>query len=532
MLRDHLLLVVPLLFGVTLLTILSNKIRVSYPILLVISGLIISVIPGVPNIFLDPDLVFLVFLPPLLYAAAWNTIWKNFWQSRRPIFLLAFGLVIATSATVAYVSNSIIPNFSLAYGFLLGGIISPTDAIAATSVLGNSKIPKRVVTILEGESLLNDASGLVVFRVALAAILGGQFFILKAGQSFLIVATLGIVIGLAIAGVIYLIHRFFPTTPSIDSAITLISPYIMYLTAEHFHFSGVLAVVCGGLFLSYHSQQIFSFETRLQLVGLWETLVYLLNGLVFILIGLQLPHIVNGLEGYSLGQATMYAAIISLVSVVIRIVWVYPGAYLPIYLSKRIRRKERVPPWRNVLLVAWSGMRGVVSLASALAIPLTLSSGEAFPHRNLILYITFVVILVTLVLQGLGLKPLIRLLKIKDDSKDDQKVQGIELRVRLAEAVLNYLDTNYGEEIQKQETFKRVRDRYERMIDIAKRNLDSDQATEATLNFLPKYRKMLVELVHLRRRELNLMSHNGEFSEELIRERLLELDLEEARLKH
>ena len=532
MLEEHLLIIIPLLLGITLLTILSNKIKVSYPIVLVISGLIISIIPGVPNIALDPNLVFLVFLPPLLYAAAWNTIWKNFWQLRRPILLLAFGLVITTSVAIAFISHSIIPDFSLAFGFLLGGIISPSDAIAATSVLGGSQAPRRVVTILEGESLLNDAAGLVIFRFSLAAILSGQFLIWNAGKSFLILGGMGILTGLLIAGIIYAIHRFFPTTPNIDAAITLVSPYLMYLTAEHFHFSGVLAVVSGGLFLSYHSQQIFSYETRLHVVGLWETLVFLLNGFVFILIGFHLPTVIQGLGSYSIGEVIFYAVIISLATILIRIIWVFPSAYLPRFFSKRIRTKEQRPSWRAVLLIGWSGMRGVVSLASALAIPLTLNNGSSFPHRNLILFITFVVILVTLVLQGLGIKPLIRLLEIRDDFKEKERLQGMALRIRLAESVLNYLDTNYPEETQNHETFRRVRDRYERMIDIAKRTMESMDDADKTALFLPQYRKMLVELVHVRRRELNLMSHKGEFSEEVIRERLLELDLEEARLKH
>jgi monovalent cation/hydrogen antiporter len=532
MLQEQLLLVISLLFGIALLTILSNRIQVPYPILLVVSGLIISLIPGVPNVVLSPDLVFLIFLPPLLYAAAWNTSWNEFWKMKRPIILLAFGLVIFTSAAIALISHAIIPDFSLALGFLLGGIISPPDAIAATSVLNGLRVPRRVVTILEGESLINDASSLIVFRFALAAIISGSFSFWDAGKTFVLVAFAGIGIGLVIGAIIYGIHRFFSTTASIDSAITLISPYIMYITAEHFHCSGVLAVVSGGLFLSYRSQEIFSYETRLHVVGLWETLVFLLNGLVFILIGLHLPVIVKGLEGYSIGEAILYAIIISFVTIIIRIIWVFPGAYLPRFLSKRIRDTEPYPGWRSVLLVGWSGMRGVVSLASALAVPLTLADGKAFPHRNLILFITFIVILVTLVLQGLGLKPLIRFLKIKENEKESEKLQAVALRIRLAESALSYLDMNYPEETQNHETFKRVRDRYERMIEIAKRNLESKEAIEETVSFLPHYRQMLIELVHIRRRELNYIRHTGEFPEELIRERLWELDLEEARLKH
>ncbi len=532
MLHDNLLLVIGLLMGVALLAMASNRLQIPYPILLVISGLAISFVPGIPSIRLEPDLVFLIFLPPLLYSAAWNTSWNDFWKMKRPIFLLSFGLVIFTSAAVAFVSNAIIPGFSLAFGFLLGGIISPPDAVAATSVLQGSQAPKRVVTILEGESLVNDASSLIVFRFALAAILTGQFHLGVAAKSFAIVALMGIVIGLVIALIIYYVHTFFPTTPSIDAAITIITPYIMYISAEYFHFSGVLAVVSGGLFLTYRSNIMFSYESRLQLAGLWETLVFLLNGLVFILIGLQLPGIIKGLGSDSVGEAIMYALVISLLTIIIRVIWVFPGAYLPRWLFKSIRDTEPNPGWRNVLLVAWSGMRGVVSLASALAIPLVLSDGKPFPHRDLILFITFAVILVTLVLQGLGLRPLIRYLKIETNDKEKEKLQGTTLRISLAESVLSYLDTNYPEETQHNETYKRVRDRYQRMIEIGKQKLESDTEEDQTAGFLSDYRQMLLELIHIRRRELNYFRHKGEYSEELIREREWELDLEEARLRN
>lgn len=530
MLADQILVVISLLFGIAMLTMLSEKLQVSYPILLVISGLLISLIPGMPSLRLQPDLVFLIFLPPLLYAAAWNTSWTDFWKMRRAIALLSFGLVFFTSAAVALVSHAIIPDFTLAFGFLLGGIVSPPDAVAATSVLQGLKVPRRVVTILEGESLVNDASSLIVFRFALAAIITGQFTFADASRQFALVAGMGIVIGLVIAYLVYLIHRFFPTTASIDAALTLITPYTMYITAEHFHFSGVLSVVSGGLFLTYRSQDLFNSESRIQIAGLWDTLVFLLNGFVFILIGLQLPAIVNGLGEYSVGEAIGYAVIISVVTIIVRIIWVFPGAYLPRIFFRSIRKSEPNPGWKTVFLVAWSGMRGVVSLASALAIPLTLA-GEAFPHRNLILFITFVVILITLVIQGLSLKPLIRWLNIADNDSEDEKLKALALRVRLAESVLSYLDTNYPNETQQHETYKRVRDRYERMIAISKRKLESGEDENETSSFLPQYRQMLLELVHIRRRELNYLRHKAEFSEELIREREWELDLEEARLK-
>lgn len=527
---ENILLILSMLFVIALLTMLSRRLRISYPIFLVVAGLIISLIPGMPDISLEPDLVFLVFLPPLLYSAAWNTSWYEFRKQRRPISLLAFGLVIVTSLLVALVSHALIPDFSLAYGFLLGGIISPPDAVAATSVLQGLRIPKRVVTILEGESLINDASSLIVFRFALAAVTTGQFVFFDATKDFLHVVIVGILIGVAIAYVLYFIHRHLPTTPSIDSCITLISPYIMYIAAEHFKASGVLSVVSGGLFLTYRSQDLFSYDSRLSIYSLWETVTFMLNGIVFILIGLELPVIVKGLNGHSVQEAVFYGVVISLATIAVRVMWVFPGAYLPRMLSKRIRKRETNPGWRSVFLVGWSGMRGVVSLAAALSIPLMLDK-QPFPHRNLILFITFVVILFTLVLQGLSLAPVIKFLKIESGEKESEKLQAVALRVHLAESVLEYLDTNYTEETGTHETYRRVRDRYERMIDVAKRKLEATENDEAEKKFLPKYRQMLVELVYIRRRELNRFRHTGEYSEELIRERERELDLEEARLK-
>ena len=532
LIQDNLLLILSLLFTITMLTMVSTKLKVSYPIFLVLAGLLISLIPGIPAMSLSPDLVFLIFLPPLLYAAAWNTVWSDFWKYKRPIGLLAFGLVLFTSALVAIVSHAIIPDFPLAYGFLLGAIISPPDAIAATSVLQGLKVPKRAVTILEGESLVNDASSLIVFRFALMAILTGEFHLWNATQTFAIVAIMGIVIGVAIAFIVYAIHRFFPTTAAIDAALTLITPYVMYITAEHFHFSGVLSVVSGGLFLSYRSQEIFSYESRLNVAGLWDTLVFLLNGFVFILIGLQLPTISQGLGNYSIGEGILYGIVISLVTIAIRIVWVFPSAYIPRFLFKSIRESEPRPSWKSVFLVGWSGMRGVVSLASALAIPLTVLEGYDFRDRNLILFITFVVILVTLVLQGLSLKPIIRILKIEVNEKAAEQTQSLALRVHLAESVLAYMDTNYEEELKQHDTYQRVRDRYDRMIETAKKKLESDEEAENSNDaFLPRYRQMLLELVDVRRKELARFRHTREYGEELIRDREWELDLEEARLR-
>ena len=529
MLQDNLFLIITLLFAVTMLSMLSDKLRISYPIFLVIAGLLISLFPGVPRIMLDPDIIFVVFLPPLLYSAAWNTSWKDFWHLRRPIGLLAFGLVICTACAVAYVSTRMIPDFSPALGFLLGGIISPPDAVAATSVLQTLKVPKRVVTILEGESLVNDASSLIVFRFALAAIFTGKFVLWQAGEKFLLVSLMGIAIGIVIGFAIDAIYRWLPTTSSIDTGISLISPYLMYITAEHFHFSGVLAVVTGGVFVSYRSHDALSYSSRLQSQSVWNVLIFLLNGVVFILIGLQLPSIVKGLGEYSLGSAIVYGVVISLVTILIRILWVFPGAYLPRICFKKIRMKEERPETKAVFIIGWSGMRGIVSLASALAIPFMLSEGTPFPHRNLILFITFVVILNTLVLQGLSLPLLVRWLKLEVEENEEE--QQLNIRLRLATAVLDHIKGEYREEATSVDAFNRLKERYERMVQITSQKLEKNAEKELGPAFLPRYRQLLLDLVAVQRRELSQMRHDNLFSEELLRSKEFELDLEEARFR-
>ena len=529
MLQDNLLLILSLLFAVSMLSMVSNKLGISYPIFLVIAGVSIGFIPAIPDITLKPDIIFLIFLPPLLYAGAWNTSWKTFWELRRPIGLLSIGLVIFTSTAVAFISTWLIPGFPLAYGFLLGAIISPPDAVAATSVLQGLNVPKKISAILEGESLVNDASSLIVFRFAIAAILTGQFNLFEASTQFLLVAGMGLAIGVAIAFLIYILHRFLPTTPSIDTGLTLISPYIMYILAEHFHFSGVMAVVSGGLFLSFRSHEIFAYDSRIQAYSFWEAITFLLNGVVFILLGLQLPIVLKNLGEQSLGLTIAIGLFISVITILIRIIWVVPGAYIPRWLSARIRKREPDPGIKNVFLVAWSGMRGVVSLAAALAVPLTLPGGQPFPHRNLILLISFIVIMVTLVIQGLSLPWVIRKLKISSDDAAE-KEQEMEIKLALAMAALDHLKTNYANEVKTIDAFQRMYDRYQRMADISAKKLLSDDPEQETPDFLPAYRKMLLELVDIRRERLLTLKNERKMPDELLRNKEWELDLEEARL--
>lgn len=515
-----------------MLIMLAQKVKISYPIFLVIAGLGISYIPGIPAMSIDPEIIFLIFLPPLLYEAAWYTSWNDFWRWRRPISLLAFGLVIITSLAVAFLTSSMIPGFTLAMGFLLGGIVSPPDAIAATSVLKNIKVPKRITTILEGESLVNDASSLIVLRFALAAVITGQFSFSGAATDFFLSTIMGIVIGLAVAHVMYLIHRFLPTTPSIDAALTLVSPYFMYLAAEQFHFSGVMAVVSGGLFLSYRSHEIFvDGQSRLQAINVWATLAIILNALVFILIGLELPVIMAGLDGYSIWEATSYGLIISALVIVLRIAWIYPVAFIPRWLSKKVRKSEVHPGWKGPLIIGWAGMRGVVSLAAALSLPITTAANINFPHRNLIIFITFVVILVTLVFQGLTLPYIIKAINIYEiDPLVPDEQQEANIKLRLLQVSLKRLENQYTNEIEGIELVKGLKKELEHSLGHTSRRLESMECEEIENAEMEVYNDILRDIYRIQRQELHKIRKEKTFSDEVIRKQEMQIDLSDTKI--
>lgn len=535
MIENSLLLVLALLFVITMLTMLSGKLRIPYPIFLVIAGLAISLLPGMPRIRIDPELIFLIFLPPILFSAAWQIPWADFWGMKSSVATLGFGLVFFTSTIIAYLSHAFIPGFDLALGFVLGGIISPPDAVAATSVLNRLKVPKDVVNLLEGESLVNDASSIIVFRFALAAVLTHTFSFWDATKSFFLVSCMGILIGLAIAYIVSIIHKHFPTTPVIDAALTLVSPYVMYLAAETLHFSGVLAVVTGGLFLSYNAHDTLTYASRLNLAGIWNTIGFLLNGFIFILIGLQMPYIVNNFTHNTVKEALYYGLVISLAVIIIRIIWVYAVTYLREKLTRKNQSQYYVPSAKEKFLIAWCGMRGVVSLAAALSIPFYLTGKTEFPYRNLILFITFTVILITLVVQGLTITPIIRLLKIEDTGDARRRREEEQLKLQLARACLQYIDSNYVHELQGNEPLKILRNRYSRMIEVAQNRLHNQKDSSGAIaedKKLERFHDLLLELIDIRRSELVSYRINGNFDEELIKEKEYELDLEEARLRN
>lgn len=529
--HHSLLLILSLLFVVFLLVMLAQRIRIAYPIFLVIAGLGISFIPGVPQLHLEPDLIFLIFLPPLLYEAAWYTSWNDFWKWKRPIVLLAFGLVFLTSSIIAYTSTLFIPGMTLALGFLLGGIVSPPDAVAAATVLKGLKVPKRLMTILEGESLVNDASSLIVFKFALLAVISGTFSMQEATGQFFLVSAMGIVIGLVGANIMYVIHRFLPTTPPIDAALTVMTPYILFLAAEQFHFSGVMAVVSGGLFMSYRSHEVFKTgSTRLNMLGVWITMIFVMNALVFVLIGLALPEIIKGLGDYSIADGIKYGIMISAITIALRFLWVYPIAHIPRWFSAKARQ-DPSPGWKGPLVISWAGMRGVVSLATALSIPLMITDSIAFPLRNLIIFITFVVIFITLVLQGLTLPFVIKLIKLKEiDHVISEEEQQAGIKLRLAILALQTINDNYTLQASNNELIGFFKSNLERDMTNTQEKLTSLELCGNSIEDVKTYHHFLAEIYSKQRKELFQLRKEKFFSDEEIRKAELQLDLEELKI--
>lgn len=520
-----------LLAVILFVVMLAQKIKVAYPILLVLTGLILGFVPALRGIEIQPDLIFVIFLPPLMYEAAWNTSWKDFWKWRRVITSFAFPIVIITSCVIAFVSNRLIPGFSLAAGFLLGGIISPPDAVSASAILKNVKVPKRLSTILEGESLLNDAASLIVFRFALAAILTGKFVFWQATGNFVLVVSMGIAIGLAVALIFYTLHRWLPTTSSMDTVLTFLTPYAMYMAAEEFHFSGVLAVVSGGLFLSARRDHFLTYRSRLQGINVWETVAFVLNGFVFMLIGLEFPVIVNALGPDGLGPAIKYSLIITGVLVVGRLMCTYGALYFTIFISRYITVADSHPHPKVPLLFGWAGMRGVVSLAAALSIPLTLNNDFPFPNRNLILFITFTVILVTLVLQGLTLPALIKWVNLPDPDYTTPFEQQRQLvRKKLSALALKILDEEYAGKAENNEMIRSLRLRYHADMEFLK-DWEKEDSEKRAEEYYHDYRDIMAHLVREQRALLKTLNKKENISDELIKQQLEMLDLEQEKMR-
>jgi CPA1 family monovalent cation:H+ antiporter len=516
-----------LLMVIAALDVVGRRIGVPYPVLLVLSGLVLSLVPYLPHVSFDPELALLVFLPPLLYPAALFTSWRDFRRNLRPITLHAVGLVLATTVAVAWVAHAMIPGLPWAAALILGAIVSPPDAIAATAVLQHMKIPRRIVAVLEGESLVNDSIALVLYRFGIAAVVTGSFSLSEAVFKLPIVALGGVLIGWVVGVVVHWLQRRLDDPP-VQITISLLTPFVAYLPAERLGLSGVLAVVTCGLFIGWRSPLMITPRTRLEAVAFWRMVVFLLNGIIFILIGLQLPAVVGGLHTESWFAFLPYAGAVSVTVVLTRILWVFLAAYLPRLISKQIRDREGYPAWQHVAVVAWSGMRGVVSLAAALALPLSTRAGAPFPGRNEIVFLSFCIILVTLVFQGLTLPFLVRALRIADDGESNREERIA--RKKANEAALAYVEELVDHTGLHTNRIARLRDEYRDRL--AQLEYCSELEAQPDPAKLPAshFNQLVREALRVERRTLIALRNQHQINDETLRVIQRDIDLAEARM--
>ena len=504
---------------------LARRIGTPYPIVMILGGLLLGFVPGIPRFSLDPDLIFLVVLPPLIYASAWTTSWRDFKLNLAGILFLAFGLVGFTVLGVAFVGPRVLTGFDWRLALVLGAIVAPTDAIAASSIARRIGLPGRIVDVLEGESLINDATGLLALQFAIALVVSGTPPTLAGGLltlAWLVIGGIGL--GLLVAWIVYLVERRIDDGP-IEISLSILTPYAAYFIADAAHASGVLAVVACGLFLTWRSPQMFTPPVRLQITSFWQSFIFVLNGLVFVLIGLQLPVILASIRGYSLGWIILDGAVFSLVLILLRLAWVFPGSWLANFVHCRIHHtREKAPGPRAVFVVGWTGMRGVVSLAAALALPTELADKSPFPQRGVIVFLTFCVILVTLVLQGVTLAPLVRLLGLADSA--DAGSEEIEARRIILEEAIGYLEaTKVEREHVDDEIFDDILGHYQhRLATLQPSQADPEHVTHH-LGFLEVSR----ETARIERETAIRLRNEGRINDQALRRIERELDLSDAR---
>jgi monovalent cation/hydrogen antiporter len=520
------LILVALLAAVMLLMLLGQAVKVPYPILLVVGGLGLGVIPGAPRIQLPPELVLVILLPPLLYSAAFFSSLRDLRASLRPISLLSIGLVLATMCAVAAAAHAWM-GFSWPAAFVLGAIVAPTDPIAATSIARRVGIPRRIVTIIEGESLINDATALVAYRFAVVATVTGAFSLPDAALRFLVNVAAGVAIGLAGGYVIAAIRRRLDNPP-VEITISLFTPYFAYLPADAAGVSGVLAAVTVGIYMGWRSPQLIKPSTRIQAFAVWEILVFLVNAAAFILIGLQLPSVLDGLAGQGTAELIGYGALTAAVVMGTRLLWVFPFTYGSRLLFRRNRDPDTTEPWQHTLLVGWTGMRGAVSLAAALALPFTVADGGLFPSRDLIVFLAFAVILATLLLQGLSLPLLIRALGIEEDHI--ARHEESKARLRAARAALDRLEELAAADWVREDTVERVRRGYEyRQRRFAARFDDADDGAYEQRSVA--YQRLVREVLEAQRAEIITLRNRGLINDEVMHRIERDLDLEDSRLE-
>ena len=515
-----------LLLFVVAFGVIARRLAAPYPIVMVIGGLLLSFVPRVPTIILNPDLIFLVILPPLLWATAWNTSWREFRYHFVSIFLLAFFLVAFTVAGVAFLAPYAFSGFDWRLGLVLGAVVAPTDAIAATAIARRVGLPERIVDLLEGESLLNDASGLLALQFAVALVVEKRAPGISTGiLTFVWLVIGGIGLGLLAGWIVDFIERRIDDGP-LEIALSILVPYAVYLAADEVHASAVLAVVACGLFLSRRSATFFSPTVRLQVWSVWQSLNFVLNGFVFVMIGLELRAILASIREYSLSSLLLDGAIFSALLIVLRLVWVFPGARVAWLLRTRIgKQQEARPRAREVFILGWTGMRGVISLAAALALPATLADGGLFPQRNVIVFLTFCVIFVTLVLQGLTLPPLIRLLGLAGAAGPNCEER--EARRIVTQAAISHLEAAKARDREESSgLYEHLAGHYHQRL----AGLEPGDGNQDAIAPHDRYVELSLETLRIERETAVRLRDEGRINDEVLRRIQRELDLNESQI--
>lgn len=496
-------------------------------LLLLVIGGGFSFVPGVPSYHVSPEVVLVVVLPLLLYAAAFTASVPAIRANLRSIGLLSFGLTVFTTVVVGYVAYLVIPGIPLVVAMVLGAVVAPSDAVAAVAIGRGAGMPPRLVTILEGESLFNDAAALTVYKVAVAAVVTGSFGVAGAAGQFAIAAAGGLAVGAAVGAILGWIRNRLHN-PLSDTALSLLAPFVAYLPAESFGGSGLVAVVTAGLYLGHRAPSVMDAPSRLAARSVWQVIEHLLSGTVFVLIGLQLADIVARLGDYppSLLAAASAAVVAAMVGA--RVVWMYPGAYVPPLLSRRLREREGRIPWQEPAVAAWAGLRGVVSLAAAFAIPATAAGGGPFPARNLLLFLTFVAIATSLLAQGLTLPAVVRTLQPPATERTSRADQEAAAHRAAEDAELQQLDGMLAHEEPPAGVEERLRERAERRRQLTGTTDESVASEESPIAAYGRFRKAMLAAA---RRCLVRMRDGGEISEEVFTRVQRDLDLEETILR-
>jgi Na+/H+ antiporter len=521
------ILIAGVLVAVAGLSALARQLSVPYPIVLVVGGALFGFVPGLPDVTLDPDVVLVVFLPPLLYGASIFANFNDLRANLRGLTLSAVGLVLVTMCAVAWAAHALIPGLTWEAAFVLGAIVSPTDPLAAAVIMRRLDVPRRMVSGIEGEGLFNDATALVAYRVAVAAVVEGSFSLTDAGLKFVLGAVGGVAIGIAVGWIVSEIRKR-TTDAQVSITISLLTGYAAFIPADAIGASAILATVSAGIFMGIRGPRILPARVRLQGTFVWDIVDFLVNATLFVLIGLQLRAVVDALSGYSVSTVGGYAMAVTGVVVGTRLVWFFTVPYLIRAIDRRPAQRARRLSARWRLVLAWSGMRGAVSLAVALALPLTTDAGSAFPKRDLIIFLTFAVIFFTLVVQGLSLPVLIRRLGVTDGGADENE----EIRARLVatKAAIAQIDALVDEEWTRNETLERMRGLYEyrkRRFAARAGKIEDDGYEDRSL----AYQQMIQVVLAAQREALLQMRSDGELSNEVMLRILRELDLEESRLE-